>query len=508
MRPRHEVPPKNNVKTDLQNPLESLDHLAAVRLIAQWHKAGVFNGEELSLDVVLKRLSADPQHKRLIAAALDLFMRRGWITTKDGTLRVTAEALAEARDELRFQQELLRAVPSLEPHVELLDRCMAAFPGLMSGSVPATDVFFPGGSMELLSKVYAGDANATQLHAAAAELVVRQAARLTEPPRVLEIGAGTGGTTVHVLEALRKVGRSCEYLFTDLSPRFLKEAQRRFEGEGVTIRTAVLDISREPTEQGLGSEAFDIIVASNVLHATSDMRVTMAHCVSLLAPGGRVVINEMTAARDYATLTFGLLKGWWLSSDPEIRLPHAPLLSLAQWRDLLTAAGLQIDEVRVPEGLAADAEVPQAVMVGVKAAPVAATKPLTKDIQSIERIVMEVVAQVFEMPVEIVARGGILSFSELGGDSLLSAELATQLGRQLGVPLKTTAIFNFPTIPLLAQHIAEEYAAPDGLSPPVSEPLAAHVEPPTPKAMDDLFAALESGEIDLEEALRRAEAMA
>jgi acyl carrier protein len=191
-----------------------------------------------------------------------------------------------------------------------------------------------------------------------------------------------------------------------------------------------------------------------------------------------------------------------------MRLPHAPLLSLAQWRDLLTAEGLQIDEVRVPEGLAADAEVPQAVMVGVKAAPVAATKPLMQDSQSIERVVMEVVAQVFEMPVEIVARGGILSFSELGGDSLLSAELATQLGRQLGVPLKTTAIFNFPTIPLLAQHIAEEYAAPAGLAPPVSEPLAACVEPPTPKAMNDLFAALESGEIDLEEALRRAEAMA
>jgi polyketide synthase PksN len=508
MRPRHEATAKNNVKTDAQNPLEGLDHLAAVRLLAQWHKAGVFSGGEPDLDTVLKRLKADPQHKRLVAAALDLLARRGWIATKDGSSRVTAEALAEARDEMRLQQELLRAVPSLAPHVELLGRCMAAFPGLMSGSVPATDVFFPGGSMELLSKVYAGDANATQLHAAAAELVAGYAAKLTDTPRILEIGAGTGGTTVHVLEALRKVGRSCEYLFTDLSPRFLKEAKRRFDGEGVSVRTAVLDISREPSEQGLGSEPFDVIVASNVLHATSDMRVTMAHCVSLLAPGGRIVINEMTAARDYATLTFGLLKGWWLSSDPEMRLPHAPLLSLTHWRDLLTAAGLQLDEVRVPEGLAADAEVPQAVMVGVKAAPVTATKPLTQDIQSIERVVMEVVAQVFEMPVETVARGGILSFSELGGDSLLSAELATQLGRQLGVPLKTTAIFNFPTIPLLAQHIAEEYASAAEFVPPVEEPPSTLAEPTTPKAMDDLFAALESGEIDLEEALRRAEAMA
>jgi acyl carrier protein len=147
-------------------------------------------------------------------------------------------------------------------------------------------------------------------------------------------------------------------------------------------------------------------------------------------------------------------------------------------------------------------------MVAIKAAPMAAARPPAQDVKSIEQILMEVVAQVFEMPLETVARGGILSFSELGGDSLLSAELATQLGRRLGVPLKTTAIFNFPTIPLLAQHIAEEYAAPSAVTPPATEQPAAAIQATPPKAVDDIFAALEKGEIDLEEALRRAEALA
>lgn len=504
MRPRHDA----KVKAETETPLEGLDRLAALRMFAQWHRTGVFAGGKLDPVLVMTRLRADPQHRQLLTAALDLFTRRGWIVEDAGTSTASPEALAEARDEVRIQRDLLQAAPSLAPHVELLNRCMSAFDGLMSGSIPATDVFFPGGSMELLTKVYAGDANAARLHAAAAELVAQDAALRPARPRLLEIGAGTGGTTVHVLDALRKAGVACDYLFTDISPRFLKEAQRRFEATDITFNTAVLDISREPAEQGLGGQAFDVIVASNVLHATPDMRRTMAHCVSLLAPGGSIVINEVTAARDYATLTFGLLKGWWLSADPEMRLPHAPLLSVMQWRELLASAGLEAGDMRVPDGLSAGGEVPQAVMVAVKAAPMAAARPPAQDVKSIEQILMEVVAQVFEMPLETVARGGILSFSELGGDSLLSAELATQLGRRLGVPLKTTAIFNFPTIPLLAQHIAEEYAAPAAVTPPATEQPAAAIQATPPKAVDDIFAALEKGEIDLEEALRRAEALA
>ena len=144
------------------------------------------------------------------------------------------------------------------------------------------------------------------------------------------------------------------------------------------------------------------------------------------------------------------------------------------------------------------------------AAPVAmpATMPTGAPPQAgagwIEDAVTDEVAAVFEMPVETVRLGGILSFSELGGDSLLSAELAARLGQRLGVPLKTTAIFNYPNIALLAAHIAEEFP---GIGTPAKVVPSAVPAVPVPDdeaaALHAVLRALETSDIDVDEALRR-----
>ena len=125
----------------------------------------------------------------------------------------------------------------------------------------------------------------------------------------------------------------------------------------------------------------------------------------------------------------------------------------------------------------------------------------------IEDAVTEEVAAVFEMPVETVRLGGVLSFSELGGDSLLSAELAARLGQRLGVPLKTTAIFNYPNIALLAAHIAEEFpgigAPAEAMPPAVLAVLVPEDEGALQAVLRAVLRALETGDIDVDEALRR-----
>ena len=44
--------------------------------------------------------------------------------------------------------------------------------------------------------------------------------------RILEIGAGTGGTTAHVLPHMQ--GQDIEYTFTDIGPLFVNAARERF----------------------------------------------------------------------------------------------------------------------------------------------------------------------------------------------------------------------------------------------------------------------------------------
>jgi acyl transferase domain-containing protein len=84
--------------------------------------------------------------------------------------------------------------------------------------------------------------------------------------KVLEIGAGTGGTTATVLPALQSAYGERMYLsytYTDISSGFFPAAKERFK-DHEAIGYAILDISKDPLEQGFERENFDLIIACNV----------------------------------------------------------------------------------------------------------------------------------------------------------------------------------------------------------------------------------------------------
>ncbi len=152
--------------------------------------------------------------------------------------------------------------------------------------------------------------------------------------RILEAGAGTGATTEHLLPRLPR-GRS-EYVFTDVSRGFLETAVSRFSGYR-GLRTALLDLESDPRAQGFAPSSFDVVVAANVLHATSDLSQSLQAIRDLLAPGGALILLEGTASRRWVDLVFGTTDGWWRFQDTELR--SHPLVSAEQWHALLQAAG-------------------------------------------------------------------------------------------------------------------------------------------------------------------------
>ena len=86
--------------------------------------------------------------------------------------------------------------------------------------------------------------------------------------KILEIGAGTGATSAAILECLESqepyyVRNYSSYTFTDISAAFLSKAKERLIKYS-SVEYKVLDISRDPVEQGFESGCYDLIVASNV----------------------------------------------------------------------------------------------------------------------------------------------------------------------------------------------------------------------------------------------------
>ncbi|WP_244257996.1 type I polyketide synthase [Streptomyces sp. Tu 2975] len=154
------------------------------------------------------------------------------------------------------------------------------------------------------------------------------------PLRILEVGAGTGSTTAALLPHLRPGLTTCT--FTDVSSAFFPQARSRFAAYDF-VDYQVLDLESDPSGQGFTSSSFDIVVASNVLHATTDLRATLRRVADLLADDGHLLAVE-SHSLDLLAPLFGLLDTFWSTTDHDLR-PDGPLMGRDQWKDLLNRSG-------------------------------------------------------------------------------------------------------------------------------------------------------------------------
>ncbi|KAJ3580034.1 hypothetical protein NPX13_g526 [Xylaria arbuscula] len=177
--------------------------------------------------------------------------------------------------------------------------------------------------------------------------VVRAIADENPDIRVLEIGAGTGGATTPILEALSADGyhRLEHYDFTDISAGFFQAARDRFKSWGEIITFSTLDIEKDLEQQGFNLGSYDVIVAAQVLHATKNMTTTMSNVRKLLKDGGKLVLVETTQDTPDMQLIFGSVPGWWLSEEPERKL--SPNMSPDTWDRILRETGFTGTELSV-----------------------------------------------------------------------------------------------------------------------------------------------------------------
>jgi len=154
--------------------------------------------------------------------------------------------------------------------------------------------------------------------------------------KILEIGAGTGGATKGVLEALGTTTFQ-SYTFTDISTGFFESAQEAFRPWATRMKMKALNIEEDVVDQGFEEGAYDLIIASNVLHATKDLKHTMQNVRRLLKPGGYLQLLEVTSDILRVKLMMSGLSGWWLGKDDNRR--YGPTITAQQWNSLLKETG-------------------------------------------------------------------------------------------------------------------------------------------------------------------------
>ncbi|PNP47787.1 hypothetical protein THARTR1_10472 [Trichoderma harzianum] len=158
--------------------------------------------------------------------------------------------------------------------------------------------------------------------------------------RILEIGAGTGGTTYRILQSCTPSGDSfcAEYMYTDISSGFFEAVRTtRLKDWAHLLTFQTLDLEKDAAEQGFMEHSYDLVVAANVVHATRSLAKSLNTIRKLLKPGGVLGLVELTRTTPYINMTFGSIPGWWAGVD-EGRT-ESPLQSAEQWNAHLQNAG-------------------------------------------------------------------------------------------------------------------------------------------------------------------------
>ncbi|KAJ5608144.1 type I iterative polyketide synthase [Penicillium hordei] len=133
-----------------------------------------------------------------------------------------------------------------------------------------------------------------------------------QPICILEVGGGTGGTTSRIVPLLAKLGVPVKYTMTDISGSLIAAARKRFK-KYPFMDFKPLNMENEPDAKFLQSQ--HIILATNCIHATRNLSVSLKNLHRILRPDGALIMLEMTEQVPWCDFIFGLLEGWWLFED-------------------------------------------------------------------------------------------------------------------------------------------------------------------------------------------------
>ncbi|CAN8103572.1 unnamed protein product [Discula destructiva] len=291
-------------------------------------------------------ISYKPKYQKLVALYFRFLVDADIIaeSSDPSGFRRTAK-LFEPRPAEELHRSILAEFPGYSPDHSLLRVTAAHLADCLSGQAdPLVLLFHEKSSRELLSDVY----KSSPMFATGNKILNDLLRRLLthhnggETLRVLEIGAGTGGTTHGVLAELLASGVDFTYTFTDVSAALVSSSRKLFQAQyGAAVvngkmEWAVLNIEGAPPPAML--RRHHLVLSANCIHATKDLNQSCGNIQKLLRPdGGMLCLLELTRPQAWLDCVFGLLDGWWQFDDGR----DYALLHEEKWKDILLGAGFR-----------------------------------------------------------------------------------------------------------------------------------------------------------------------
>lgn len=330
-----------------------LSRYACAKLLLAIQREGLLTEANVSQtkEVIKAALNFVEKYRLLFLEILDMLKRNEYIKL-DGENIVTTGKVTEVTEVLENIKETIArqnqneggqsTISVIKPYIRLMDKTFPSFLKVAKGEMGYLSALFPLGDKTFVESIYKTNTqilfNKFIVHYS--NIIVEELRGTKKKINILEIGAGTGGTTASVLPFLKEKDIALEYHYTDISVGMVRIGKKQFKESYDFVHYNLLDIDKDPEKQGFQLGYFDFVLCSNVLHATNNIERTLSNVKKLMANSNAyLLVNEIIDKLDFLTVTFGLTDGWWMYSD-KYRKAHSPLLDIPTWKKLLTSLGL------------------------------------------------------------------------------------------------------------------------------------------------------------------------
>ncbi|KAF1964890.1 hypothetical protein BU23DRAFT_604520 [Bimuria novae-zelandiae CBS 107.79] len=279
-----------------------------------------------------------PKHQKLMDQMYRILAEAGLVSNVvSGPSAIRTSAPVPTASSQELHDVIVPKFPQYAAEHQLLRTTGARLADCLTGKVEALSLMFgTAESRRLMGEVYT---NGPMFKAATAYLSkllmdVCRRFRGNRKIRILELGAGTGGTTNFLAQQLEKsgTGGKVQYTFSDISGSLVAAARKRFGGYSF-VDYATINIEKDPAAQYLSK--YDVIISTNCIHATASLVRSCTNIKHMLRPDGMLYLVEHTQNLYWFDLVWGLVEGWWLFDDGRT---HA-LASETRWKEDLYTSG-------------------------------------------------------------------------------------------------------------------------------------------------------------------------
>lgn len=323
--------------------VDSVDMVDRIEMVCLWYMRKAVEGiEDTDVEKMPKTLQRYMQ-----------WLRRHYDPTRLNTLRQCSaehDALFGCDD---AREAFLSKFAKVCAQGQLIVRCGENLLDILRGQVDPFDLLFADSAVATYYQ-NSGFPRFEGLILPVVDMLAHENCELN----ILEVGAGTGCSTLPILRKLQGnpdqvdgregISRFNKFTFTDISPSFFEPAKDKLGKLARNVDFKVFDIEKDPLLQDFEEGSYDLVIATGVLHVTSNLSKTLSNVRRLLKPGGKVLLFEPTGAHLVnISFVFGLLPGWWLSTDKERN--DGPMANPETWDRLLRENGFSGTEVALPD---------------------------------------------------------------------------------------------------------------------------------------------------------------